>query len=92
MNFLHFISSHILQEQQGICEQLNRTLSSEKQTAAAAQQRAIDAEACVTALQKRLHTLQVELRELRSSCVPASVVCVHAQTDANLLEPLTAEV
>lgn len=81
-----------VQEQKQLCEELNRRVNNEKQTSAATQQRAIDAETLVTTLHSRVGILQAELDESRTVAAPASTACAHAQTDASLLEPLTVEV
>jgi predicted transcriptional regulator len=67
-------------------------VKSGKATAEDAQRRLQDTEALVTTLRSRVEDLQAELDEVQAACVAESVCYAHSQTDASLLEPITAEV
>lgn len=80
-----------MQEQQQLLEELKANADADKQAAVYTKQQAHDAETRVITLQSQNCTLQDALDEARTACAPRPVACTHAQTDAFLLEPLTAE-
>ena len=79
-----------MQEQKQLLEELKA--DEDKQAVTTAQQQAQDTETLVFTLQSRVCTLQDALDQACTASAPAANACMHTQTDACLIESLTAEV